>query len=214
MSRKKTGLLGGTFDPLHIGHLIIAEAAFDAFGLDDVILMPSGHSYFKDDLGYTVTPSEIRLKMTQLGAQDNPHFKVSDMEVLRPGNSYTCETIEALCRENPDTDLYYIIGADTVLSIPLWKNPEVIFENTTILAALREDQVLPGEFAAGIEALRERYHASVYTLEIPNIGISSSDIRKRVKQGRSVHYQVPNEVERYIIETGLYRGAFEVEENR
>ena len=202
---KKIGILGGTFDPIHTAHLIIAEAARDAFSLDEVLLMPSGHSYLKDDRAQKVLPPEIRFEMVRLAAEDNPHFTASDFEILREGNTYTSETLRALRELHPEDRLYFIVGADSVRSILTWKDPCVIFENCTLLAAIREDGVPTEEFLKAVDSLRSDYAADIHILEIPAIGISSTDIRNRVKSGRTIHYLVPEKVERYIIETGIYR---------
>ena len=202
---KKIGILGGTFDPIHTAHLIIAEAARDAFSLDEVLLMPSGHSYLKDDRAQKVLPPEIRFEMARLAAEDNPHFTASDFEILREGNTYTSETLRALRELHPEDRFYFIVGADSVRSILTWKDPRVIFESCTLLAAIREDGVPTGEFLKAVDNLRSEYAADIHILEIPAIGISSTDIRNRVKSGRTIHYLVPEKVERYIIETGIYR---------
>lgn len=202
---KKTGILGGTFDPIHLGHLLIAETAYDLYNLDEVLIMPSGHSYFKDHQEKKVTDAYTRLEMTRAAVSENPHLVLSDMETNRPGNSYTSETIRVLTEQHPDTQYYYIIGGDTVMSIRTWKDPEVIFQNTIILAALREDQFGERETEEQIKALKRAYNADIRPLPIPVIGISSTDIRRRVEEGRSIHYMVPDSVERFIMESELYK---------
>lgn len=202
---KKVGILGGTFDPIHMAHLIIAEAAYDAFSLDEVLLMPSGHSYLKDNRAQKVLPPETRFEMTRLAAADNPHFTASDFEIQRKGNTYTSETLRALRALHPDHEYYFIVGADSVRTILTWKDPEIIFQNCTLLAAIREDGVPTEEFLKAVDNLRTEYGARIHILEIPAIGISSTDIRNRVKSGRSIHYLVPERVERYIIDSGIYR---------
>ena len=202
---KRVGILGGTFDPIHTAHLIIAEAAYDAFDLDEVLLMPSGHSYFKDSRSQKVLSPEVRYQMVCEAAADNPHFTASDFEIRREGNTYTYETLRELRRMNPDNHYFFIVGADSVRDILKWRNPESIFSDCTLLAALREDGIPTEEFLREVEHLRKDYGADIHTLEIPAIGISSTDIRNRIKSGRTIHYLVPERVERYIIETGIYR---------
>ena len=202
---KRVGILGGTFDPIHTAHLIIAEAAYDAFDLDEVLLMPSGHSYFKDSRSQKVLSPEVRYQMVCEAAADNPHFTASDFEIRREGNTYTYETLRELRRMNPDNHYFFIVGADSVRDILKWRNPESIFADCTLLAALREDGIPTEEFLREVEHLRKDYGADIHTLEIPAIGISSTDIRNRIKRGRTIHYLVPERVERYIIETGIYR---------
>ena len=205
MYKKKIGILGGTFDPIHLGHLIIAEQARDQYGLDQVLLIPSGHSYFKDNRAQKVLPAQTRLEMTRKAVSDYAPFEVSDIEVLRSGNTYTYETLEELADLYPEAELYFIVGADTVCSMSTWREPARIFAACTILAAMREDQVDPDRFEEGIRDLENRFQARIRTISIPNIGISSTQIRDRAGNGKSIHYLVPNALESYIIENGIYR---------
>lgn len=205
MNKKKIGILGGTFDPIHLGHLIIAEQARDQYGLDQVLLIPSGHSYFKDNRAQKVLPATTRLEMTRTAVSDYAPFEVSDIEVLRSGNTYTYETLEELADLHPEAELYFIVGADTVCSMSTWREPARIFAACTVLAAMREDQVDPESFEQGINDLENRFHARIRTISIPNIGISSTQIRERAGNGKSIHYLVPNALESYIIENGIYK---------
>jgi nicotinate-nucleotide adenylyltransferase len=202
--RVKTGIMGGTFDPPHFGHLLIAEAARDAFGLDNVILMPSGRSYFKDHQTRKVSDKYDRLEMTRIAAATNPAFTVSDMEVLREGRTYTAETLEILTRDHPETDYFFIVGADTVVSMRTWYHPEEIFSRCTILAALREDSVKPEALTEENRALERDFGARIRLLDVPNVGFSSTDIKNRLEEGRSVRYMLPEEVVEYIRSKGLY----------
>ena len=205
MNKIKIGILGGTFDPIHLGHLIIAEQARDQYGLDQILLIPSGHSYFKDNRAQKVLPALTRLEMTRKAVSDYPPFEVSDIEVLRSGNTYTYETLEELADLHPEAELYFIVGADTVCSMSTWREPARIFAACTVLAAMREDQVDPESFQQGIKDLENRFHARIRTISIPNIGISSTQIRERAGNGKSIHYLVPNALESYIIENGIYK---------
>jgi nicotinate-nucleotide adenylyltransferase len=202
--RVKTGIMGGTFDPPHFGHLLIAEAARDAFGLDNVILMPSGRSYFKDHQTRKVSDKYDRLEMTRIAAATNPAFTVSDMEVLREGRTYTAETLGILTRDHPETDYFFIVGADTVVSMRTWYHPEEIFSRCTILAAVREDSVKPEALTKEIDALERDFGAGIRLLDVPNVGFSSTDIKNRLEEGRSVRYMLPEEVVEYIRSKGLY----------
>ena len=202
---EKIGILGGTFDPIHLGHLIIAEQARDQYGLDRVLLIPSGHSYFKDNRSRKVQPAQTRLEMTRIAARDHAPFEVSDIEVNRPGNTYSFETLEQLRELYPSSELYFIVGADTVCSMRTWRAPERIFAACTILAAIREDQVDPEQLRKESEALARDYGARILPVEIPNIGISSTDIRERAAAGKSIHYLVPSALESYIIKNGIYK---------
>ncbi len=202
---EKIGILGGTFDPPHYGHLIMAQDALEAFGLDSVCLMPSGHSYFKDARKVKVSSAQDRLRMTELAAADNPGFTVSDMEVLRPGNSYTCETLAALKEASPDTEYYYIVGADTIAAMHTWYHPEEIFDKCTILVAARGDEVGEAGIQEAVRNLEKAFHAKIFRLPVRNIEISSTDLRERVREGKSLRYLTPSAVEEYIREKRLYQ---------
>ena len=202
---ERIGILGGTFDPIHLGHLIIAEQARDQYQLDRVLLIPSGHSYFKDHRSKKVQPAQVRLEMTKIAAGSYKPFEVSDIEVNRPGNTYSFETLEELKALNPESELFFIVGADTICSMRTWREPQRIFDVCTVLAAMREDQVDPEEFQKQTQALERDFGARIYPVSIPNIGISSTQIRERAASGKSIHYLVPDALESYIIETGIYK---------
>ena len=202
---ERIGILGGTFDPIHLGHLIIAEQARDQYKLDRVLLIPSGHSYFKDNRSKKVQPAQVRLEMTKIAAGNYKPFEVSDIEVNRPGNTYSFETLEELKAQNPESELFFIVGADTICSMRTWREPKRIFDVCTVLAALREDQVDPEEFQKQTQALERDFGARIFPVSIPNIGISSTQIREKAASGKSVHYLVPDALESYIIETGIYK---------
>ena len=203
-SKERIGILGGTFDPIHMGHLIIAEQARDQYSLDRVLLIPSGHSYFKDHRKQKVLSAQERLEMTRIAAAGYAPFSVSDIEVNRPGNTYTYETLEEIGRDHPDADLFFIVGADTVCSMSTWREPARIFRACTILAAVREDQIDPEKLAQETASLERTFGAKILPVNIPNIGISSTDIRRRVGEGKSIHYLVPDPLESYIIDNGIY----------
>ena len=202
---ERIGILGGTFDPIHLGHLIIAEQARDQYQLDRVLLIPSGHSYFKDHRSKKVQPAQVRLEMTKIAAGSYKPFEVSDIEVNRPGNTYSFETLEELKALNPESELFFIVGADTICSMRTWREPQRIFDVCTVLAAMREDQVDPEEFQRETQALEKDFGARIYPVSIPNIGISSTQIRERAASGKSIHYLVPDALESYIIESGIYK---------
>lgn len=199
----KIGILGGTFDPIHLGHLILAQDAKETFGLDRILLIPTGCSYFKEDSH--VTPPEIRLEMTREAAKDNPDFTVSDIEAVRPGNSYTAVTLRELRESFPEDEFYYIVGADTLVLMSLWKNPEAVFSQAAIIAAGRTDQVGREGFADEVRKLEKEYGARILKLETRQVDISSTDIRARVHAGKSIRYLVPDAVRWYIEQKGLYK---------
>lgn len=199
---RKVGIMGGTFNPIHNGHLMLAEEAFRQFTLDEVLFMPSGISYMKAD--QKVESGQTRAEMTALAIQDNPHFKISTMEIERQGNTYTYQTLEQLKEENPDTEYYYIVGADSLFHMTQWASPERIFSNCYILAAIRDDKTIE-DMEKQIDLLSQAYNAHIYLMKTENTDISSSDIRNKVAAGESIEGNVPNPVRIYIEKRGLYR---------
>lgn len=199
----KLGILGGTFDPIHLGHLITAETALDAAKLDEVLLVPTGCSYFKAD--QKVTSAALRYEMTSAAAAGHARLRVSDVETSRPGNSYTAETLKELHRQYPEDSLYYIVGADTLVMMSLWKDPQTIFDLSTVLVMTRSDEVSREGLADEVKRLGTDYGAQIAVLPCKNIEISSTEIRERVRQGRSIRYLVPPQVEAFIYRQGLYR---------
>ncbi len=204
MAKRRVGILGGTFDPIHIGHMIMAEQARDQYDLDEVVLMPSGRSYFKDNREQKVLSPQVRLEMTKLACEGQKGFSVSDMEILRGGKTYTYETLQILKEQNPDTEYYFIIGGDTLCAIPTWREPGIVCSLSVIAATMREDQITADEFEQGKRDLEQQFRAKVVPVSIPSIGISSTDIRNRVMEGKTIHFLVPELVEKYIMENKLY----------
>ena len=199
--RKKVGILGGTFDPIHTGHLILAETACEAFSLDYVLIMPNGNPPHKP--GQVNASMEQRTRMAELAASDNDHFRVSDFEKTPQDYHYTYETLEFLTQEHPDTDYYFILGADSLVHFHTWKEPERICKCCRILAATR-DRMETSVLKKHMERLALEMGACIEPLETPNIDISSNMLRARVRKGRSIRYYVPDTVEAYIREQGLY----------
>ena len=202
--RIKVGILGGTFDPIHLGHLILASEAMESFQLDKMLLIPTGHSYLKDHKEEKVQSSGHRYRMTALAAEQDPRLEVSDIEVKRPGNSYTADTLRELEQAHPDWELYYIVGADTLCMMRKWVRPNEIFERCTILAAQRSDETAPEELELEIKSLQDEFHARILRLPVRNIEISSTDIRGRVRERKSIRYLVSEPVIRYIYDNKLY----------
>ena len=202
MSQKKVGVFGGTFDPIHMGHLILAQNALEEVGLDKVLIMPSGCSYLKDI--DKVSPKEHRVEMTRLAIEDNDRFELSTIEAEREGNSYTYETFKILCRENPDTDYYYIIGADVFMSMNTWNRPEEIFKRCTIVCA-RRDNIPQSDLDDMLLFLQKEYNAKVMFMDVPEVRISSTDIKDLIRRGMSCRYYLNEKVIDYIKENGLYR---------
>lgn len=189
------GVLGGTFDPIHIGHLLLGEAAREELLLDKVIFIPAGNQWRKEQVDRDIAPAEHRLGMVRLAIAGNPAFEASAIEIEREGPSYSVDTLAALRGEMPDARLWFIVGADALADMPNWYESERIFELASVCVAGR-----PGEDER-TTAFRDR----VTWLEMPEIEISSTAIRERVKSGRSVRYMVPDGVRDYISEHGLYR---------
>lgn len=199
----KIGIMGGTFNPIHMGHLLLAEYARTECGLDEIWFIPTGYSYMKDGKG--VLPGEERLHMVELALSgDNGGMRCLDLEVKREGNTYTCETVEQLHREYPQHDFFFILGADCLYDIEDWDRPRQIFSRCEILAAVRDD----ADYSAmekKKKELEEKYGARITLLSFLRFELSSSLIRKRVSAGKSIRYMVPDAVLNYITEKGLYK---------
>ncbi len=199
---RTTGIMGGTFNPIHNGHLRLAEAAYRQLSLDEVLFMPSGKPYMKSEL--EVADAAVRAEMTRLAIRDIPYFRFSPMEIEQTGNTYTYQTLERLRAEHPDTAYYFIVGADTLFQMPQWVAPERIFANCTVAAAVRDDKTA-ADMEEQILSLKRQYDASVVLLRTPPVDLSSSTVRRRIAGGLSVAQDVPESVRLYIEERGLYR---------
>ena len=198
----KLGVLGGTFDPIHVGHLIIAQEAAVEAGLDRVLFVPTGQPWLK--AGTAVSESRHRLEMTRRAVSLNDHFDVSTVEVDRPGPTYTADTLEEL-RGGMDAgdSLHFIRGMDSLENLHRWSRPERLFELCRIVAVSR-----PGHRDFDLQALESictGASAGVAIVEGPGIGISAAEVRRRVARGLPITHWVPREVEEYIYQNGLYR---------
>lgn len=194
------GIMGGTFDPIHFGHLLMAEEARQAFGLRQVVFVPNGRPAHKKE--YLVTDPEMRYAMTQLAIAGNSRFRCSRVEIDRPGPSFAIDTIRHFRAEYPDADdLYFITGADAILQILTWKDYESVLKECRFIAATRPGFVLDRVTEVAGRALVEQ----ISFLTIPGLDISSTDIRRRIREGRSIKYLTPEPVEEYIAEARLYR---------
>lgn len=199
---KKIGIMGGTFNPIHYGHLILAESAYEQLGLDKVLFMPSKNPPHKIIPG-NIT-QEQRVEMISLSIKDNPHFELSMLELNREGITYTADTLTFLTEENQDTEYFFILGGDSLKQLHTWSRPELVCKMCTIVAAERDDmdkEQLQGQ----IDKLKERYKARIILTDMLAIRISSSDIRARAAAGRTIKYYLPETVEKYIIENMLYK---------
>jgi nicotinate-nucleotide adenylyltransferase len=192
--------MGGTFDPIHFGHLVTAEEALVQFNLDRVLFMPTGQPVLKS--GQRVTPAEDRYLMTVVATATNPDFDVSRMEVDRPGLTFTVDTLLALRDEyGPSTEVFFITGADAVWEIVGWKDAEKVAGLATFIAATR-----PGYDLAAARSAHEQQATGfrIEYIEVPALAISSTDLRARVAQRRALRYLTPESVVAYISKRGLY----------
>ena len=199
---RKTGIMGGTFNPIHNGHLMLAKEAYRQFNLDEVLFMPCGVPYMK--AGQKVESGQIRAEMTALAIRDIPEFVLSTLEIEQTGNTYTYATLERLKELNPDTEYYFIVGADSLFYMTEWVYPERIFANCCILAAVRNGKTI-SDMEAQIRLLQKQYNADIRLLQIAGIDISSSDIRQKVSLGEPIGQEVPETVRTYIEKKGLYK---------
>jgi nicotinate-nucleotide adenylyltransferase len=192
------GVMGGTFDPIHQGHLVAAEEARWQFDLDQVVFVPTGQPWQKP---VGVSPAEDRYRMTELATASNPGFTVSRLEVDHPGPTYTVDTLRRLRAAQPDgARLFFIIGADAMLQILTWKEPDQVLALAELIAATR-----PGFDLDRLVSQVPGAAGRVHRMDIPALAISSSDLRARVARGIPIRYLVPDEVARYIHDHALYR---------
>lgn len=198
---KKIGIMGGTFNPIHIGHLTLAERAMDDCGLDEIWVIPTGCSYMKKNL--EIVSGEDRLIMTKLATEGNVRIKCLDIEIKRSGYTYSYETLEQLKLEFPCYEFFFIFGADCLFTIETWKYPERIFDNCTVIAAVRNGASVT-EMEAKIDELKTKFGARIILLPFLNLEISSTELRERISLGKSVKYLIPDNVIDYISEKGFY----------
>lgn len=189
--------MGGTFDPVHHGHLLTAEEALWRFELDEVVFVPTGSPWMKPSR--VAAPAEHRYEMTVIATSPNEHFSVSRAEIDREGPTHTVDTLRQF--SDDDCELYFITGADAVLQLSQWKEPEEVLRLSHVIAATR-----PGYDISALEEGGSQDHPSITVMPIPALAISSTDVRERVAQGRPIRYLVPDGVQAYIESNGLYAG--------
>ena len=200
---KKIGIMGGTFNPIHVGHLMLAENAYAFCALDEIWFMPSSdppHKMHQNVLAY-----EHRSAMTELAIQSVPYFIKSDFETERTEHSYTAETLRLLHEMHPDTEFYFIMGADSLFQIETWYEPHHVMERAILLVAVRDHHSM-SEMQQQIDYLKLKYHARIYLMNMPGIDLSSNFIRNRVQQNETIRFFVPDAVRDYIYAHNLYRG--------
>ncbi|AGL02631.1 nicotinate-nucleotide adenylyltransferase [Desulfoscipio gibsoniae] len=196
--KRRIGLMGGTFDPIHHGHLVAAEEARYQFGMEKVIFIPAGKPPHKTRRDISL-PGH-RLEMTKRAISSNPHFTISDLEIKREGLSYTIDTVRAMKEVYVGWEIYFITGSDAVLEILTWKNVEGLLEECFFVAATR-----PGFQLGSVNHLPKGAMAKIKTIEVPALAISSTDIRHRVREGRPIKYLLPEAVEKFIFRKKLYQ---------
>ena len=199
---RRLGIMGGTFDPIHYGHLVAAEGARYSFDLAKVIFIPAGSPPHKP--GHTISEPLVRYKMTCMAVASNPFFCASAMEVERPGPSYTIDTVRSVMRLYPGSEIYFITGADALLEISSWKNFDILLSICNFVAATRPGYRLL-ELKEKLDSLPAALKQNISYMEVPALAISSTDIRQRVREGRPIKYLLPESVEDYIIKNNLYR---------
>jgi nicotinate-nucleotide adenylyltransferase len=194
MSRLRLGVMGGTFDPIHNGHLVAASEVAAALELDEVLFVPTGQPWQKAE----VTATSNRYLMAEIATAANPRFKVSTVDIDRAGPTYTVDTLRDLSSQHPDADLFFITGADAVTSIAGWKDSEDLWSLAKFVAVTRPGHNLD---------LPEAPEGAIQVLVIPALAISSTDIRERVLSGKPIWYLVPDGIVQFIAKHGLYGGV-------
>ncbi len=197
--RRRVGVMGGTFDPVHHGHLVAASEVQSWFALDEVVFVPTGQPWQKDDR--RVAPAEHRYLMTVIATASNPRFSVSRVDIDRAGPTYTIDTLRDLHRAMPGDELYFITGADALAQILTWRDHDEIFELAHFVGCTRPGHRLDQSALQGLPEDR------LALVEIPALAISSTDCRTRVAKGEPVWYLVPDGVVQYIAKHGLYGAA-------
>lgn len=201
---KKIGIMGGTFDPVHYGHLLIAENAYEQLSLDEVRFIPTGRSPHKQ--GKQITNGAHRLRMVELAIADNPAFVADDRELRSDALSYSCITLQEMHNNSPDDELYFIMGGDSLRDFKTWYHPELICACAILVAAIRDDCDRE-HLMTYAEELRALFSADVRLIRTPNLSVSSSELRRRVAVGETIRYQVPEAVRAYIQNNRLYRNS-------
>ena len=200
--KRRSGILGGTFNPVHTGHLILAENADEQFNLDKVIFLPSGNPPHKENVSYI--SAKHRAKMVEIAIEDNNHFEMSLEEIEREGITYTSDTLTLMHEREPLNELFFILGADSLFTFEYWHEPDIICKHCTILVATREE-LNPKEVEEKIAYLQNKFDVNVYRIISPDFDISSNLIRHRVFDNKSIKYFTPDKVVEYINNNNLYK---------
>lgn len=198
---RKIGIMGGTFDPIHNGHLLIAQSALDEFALDEVIFVPTGKSPHKK--ATQVTEPSIRCEMTRLAIADSPRFSISKYEATNTDVNYTYKTLQAFKAMYPEDELFFIMGEDSIDYFTEWREPAQICKFATLLVAVRNNG--KNTIDEVIASIKQKYSAKVYKLHSPNFNASSSEIRLQIKKGEFTENIIPEAVLEFINTLGLYK---------
>ena len=202
MSRRRVGILGGTFDPIHYGHLVVAEDCWAQLGLDEVLFVPAGTPPHKR--GRAISPAADRVEMVSRAIAGNPHFRLSRVDVDRPGASYSVEMVARLRHDlGDDASIFFIVGRDALADLPLWREPARLADLCRIVAVNRPGY--PPLDLRRLESAIPDASARILQLEVPELSISASNLRQRVREGRPITYMTPDAVIEYIQQHGLYR---------
>lgn len=207
--RKKIGIMGGTFDPIHIGHLILGEIAYEQFHLDKILFMPAGNPPHKKHRKDGASDQQ-RVEMVKRAIAPNSHFELSLEEMNQTNYTYTYKTLEELKLRNPNIDYYFILGADSLYDLEEWKEPGRILQACTVLVATR-NHTSHEQLNARISFLEEKYHGKIEKMDSPTIDIASKELRARIADGKPIIYYVPDEVASYIRENNIYKDCDEHE---
>ena len=195
---ERLGVFGGTFDPIHLAHLVLAEQAREQLRLDRILFVPASTPPHK--IGRTLSPPKVRLEMVELAVAGHPQFAASDLEIRRSGPSYTVDTVRSVHEKHPSAEIFLLLGGDSLLDFPTWREPREILEMATLGVMMREGSPRPPMLEADLSS-------RLVFVDAPLLPISGTDLRRRVSEHRSIRYLVPASVEAFINEEGLYRPA-------
>ena len=208
---KRLGVMGGSFNPPHVGHFLMAETAMEALKLDKVLFIPTGKIVYKQENDRA--SGTDRYKMLKTVVSRNPGFCITDMEISQDEITYTANTLTRLKEKLPDTELFFIVGADSLGYMDKWCNPQVIFELCTV-AAMKRSAIPDERFLSKAEYLKNNFSADIRIVDMPYVDISSTELRERIRDGRSIRYLCDEEIIDYILKNKLYKKSKpEVSEN-
>lgn len=207
--KQRVGIMGGTFDPIHVGHLILGETAYEQFQLDKVLFMPAGNPPHKKERKGRAS-DEQRVAMVEHAIASNPHFELSLVEMNADGYTYTYRTLERLNQEYPDTEFYFILGADSLFDFEMWKEPKRICNACIVVVATR-NHTSSELLDQAIAALSKKYHGIFVKLDSLNIDVSSALLRSWICEGRTIKYYVTDTVIEYIEQNDIYKECDEYE---